>query len=434
MDIGTGESSAIWASEDITGNGIMSSIKKIEYCSHCYPSKNSHFKDKTNCILNYYFGDPLGYLFASILPIKLFQLIGESITRTVINISQILKHSEMTDNINRSQLNNSILVIWDEAKRRSLEIFNIKFGNKHTQYFVLIYKSKKYYFDRSPVYLITKKFNHFDDAIKYDDKSFMKKFLIHHNLPCPKGRSFISARNALSYGIELGFPLVVKPTVSSLSRHVSFNIQSIEELKNAINIAKQINYKIVVEEYIPGDVHRVTIIDNEIVACAKRQESSITSDGKMTIQKLIDEKNSHPWRGNPRQLDCTLHEVEINDHLKRILAKQNVQLNTKLKKGKKIYLSEKMNNGNGADVTNATSAIHPENEKIFLKIHKLLNLPLSGLDFICHDVSIPWQNQKFTIIENNSLPYIDIHHYPSIGDPINAASKIWDYVLSSLGD
>ena len=152
----------------------------------------------------------------------------------------------------------------------------------------------------------------------------------------------------------------------------------------------------------------------------------------MTIKKLIDEKNSHPWRGNPEQLDCTLHKVEINDHLKNILANQHVQLNTKLKKGMKIYLSVKMNNGNGADVTNATAAIHPENEKLFLKIHKLLNLPLSGLDFICQDVSIPWQSQKFAIIENNSLPYIDAHHYPSIGDPINAASKIWDCVLSSL--
>ena len=170
------KSSVIWAIEDITGSGIMTSLKKTEYCPHCYPSKNNHFQEKTDCILNYYFGDPLGYLFTSILPIKLFQLISESIARTVINLSQILKHSEMTDNINRSQLNNGILVIWNEAKRRGLEIFNIKFGNKHTQWFVLIYKGKKYYFDRNPIYLITKRFNHFDDAIKYDDKSYLRNF------------------------------------------------------------------------------------------------------------------------------------------------------------------------------------------------------------------------------------------------------------------
>lgn len=412
----------------------MLPLIKTKYCPHCYPSTNNHFKEKTDCILNYYFGNPLGSLFTSILSIKLLQLIGDGITKSAINLSQILKHSELTDNINRSQLNNGILVIWDEAKRRDLKIFNIKFGNKHTQYFVLIHKRKKYYFDRNPIYLITKKSNHFDNAVKYDDKSFLKKFLINHNLPCPKGRSFISAKNALSYGIELGFPLAVKPTVSSFSRHVSFNIQSKQELQDAINIAKKINYKIIVEQHIPGDVHRVTIIDNEVVACTKRQASSITGDGRTTIKNLIDEKNSHPWRGNPGQLDCTLHKVEVNDHLKKMLAIQNVQLNSKLKEGKKIFLSVKMNNGNGADVTNATAALHSENEKLFLKIHKLLNLPLSGLDFICQDVSIPWQSQQFAIIENNSLPYIDAHHYPSIGDPINVASKIWDYVLSSLGD
>jgi D-alanine-D-alanine ligase-like ATP-grasp enzyme len=434
MGIGTRKSPAIWTSEGFSGSGIMSSLIKTDYCPHCYPSKNNHFQEKTDSVLNYYVGDPLAYLFTSILPRKLFQLIGGSITRTVIDLSQIFKHSEFTENINRSQFNNGILVIWDEAKRRGLEIYNIKFGNKHTQHFVLKLNGKKYYFDRNPIYLVTKKFHHFDEAIKYDDKSFLKSFLIRHNLPCPKGRSFISVKNALSYGVELGFPLVVKPTISSFSRHVSFNIQSVEELQNAIIIAKQINYKIVVERHIPGDVHRVTVIDNEVVGCTKRQASSIIGDGKMTIQKLINEKNSHPWRGNPGQIDCTLHKVEINDHLKKFLAKQNVQLNTKLKKGMQIFLSFKMNNGNGADVTNATAAIHPENEKLFLKVHKLLNLPLSGLDFICQDVSVPWQSQKFAIIENNSLPYIDAHHYPSIGDPINVASKIWDYVLSSLGD
>jgi hypothetical protein len=38
------------------------------------------------------------------------------------------------------------------------------------QWFALIHKGKKYYFDRNPIYLITKRFNHSDDVIKYDDK------------------------------------------------------------------------------------------------------------------------------------------------------------------------------------------------------------------------------------------------------------------------
>lgn len=412
----------------------MSSLIKTDYCHHCYPSKNKHFQEKTDSVFNYTVGDPLRYIFTFLLPRKLRQRIGGSLTRTVIEISRLLKHSEFTDNINRSKFHNGILVIWDEAKRRGLDIFNLKIKNNHTQHFVLMLKGKKYYFDRSPIYLVTKKMSHFDEAIKYDDKSYFKKCLNHQNFPFPAGCSFVSAKKALAYGIKLGFPLVVKPTFSSLSRHVSFNIQSVAALQSAINIAKQINYKIMVERHIPGDVHRVTIMNDMVIACAKRQAGSVLGDGKKTIQALIDEKNNHPWRGNPGQLDCTLHKVEINDHLKKILSEQNVQLNTKLKKGKQIFLSFKMNNGNGADVTNVTPFMHPENEKLFLKIHKLLKLPLSGLDFICQDVSIPWQSQPFGIIENNSLPYTDIHHYPSVGDPINVASKIWDYVLSSLKD
>lgn len=401
------------------------------YCPHCYPSKNNHAQNKIDSLFSYFFEHAFGKI-SSILPKKYFQFIGESIQRIVIDFSQLIKHSELTDNIDRAQLNNNILVIWDEAKSRGLKIFNVKFDARHTQYFVVIRNGKKYYFDRSPIYLIAQKIRYFDDAKKYDDKAFLKKTLLHHNIPCPIGREFISSKKALDYGIKLKFPLVVKPAMFSLSRHVSFNIKSKEELKDAIAIAKQANYRVVVEQYITGDVYRIILIDKVVVACAKRQASSVIGNGITTIEKLIDEKNNHPWRGDPERRDCTLHKVEKNFHLEKILEKQGINLKTKLKKGRQIFLSNKMNNSNAADVTNVTDLIHSENEKLFLKIHGILNLPLTGLDFICQDVSIPWQMQQFAIIENNSLPYIDIHHYPSAGDPINVASKIWDFVLELL--
>ncbi|TAK76009.1 MAG: hypothetical protein EPO11_04790 [Gammaproteobacteria bacterium] len=395
-----------------------------DYCPHCYPAAPNHRQEKIDSLFDAYFSLPVGGAF--------FQRVGRAILRVVLHFSHFIQHAQFTDAIDRSQLNNGILVMWDEAKKRGLELFNIKFGEKHTQHFVLMLEGKRYYFDRSPICLVTEKVNQFADASKYDDKSYFKKILLQHDLPCPQGQAFFSAKKAFRYGMKLGFPLVVKPAIASFSRHASFNIKSEKGLRVAIDVAKQVNCRVVVEQYISGDVHRVTILNDKVIASTKRQAASVLGDGTSTIEELIDEKNNHPWRGAAAQLNCTLHKIEKNQHLSTFLATQGVNLKTKLKKGHRILLSNKMNNGNGAEVTNVTALIHPENEKLFLKLHHILNIPLSGIDFICQDVSLPWQEQPFAIIENNSLPYIDAHHYPSIGEPINAASYLWDFVLEML--
>ncbi len=67
---------------------------------------------------------------------------------------------KFTDEIDRSQLNNGILVLWDEAKKRNLKIFNIKIGR--------LFNNKKYYFDRNPIDLVAQQLNHFSDASQYE--------------------------------------------------------------------------------------------------------------------------------------------------------------------------------------------------------------------------------------------------------------------------
>lgn len=165
------------------------------------------------------------------------------------------------------------------------------------------------------------------------------------------------------------------------------------------------------------------------MACAKRQPASIVGDGYSTVCELIDKRNNDPRRGKPNQLNSTLHAVEKTDNLIKVLNQQNINFQTKLKKGKKIIISYKINSGNGADIINVTKNVHPDIKNLLERCHKTLNIPISGLDFICAHISSSWKTQSFGIIENNGSPYIDIHHYPSEGEPINVASKIWDFVL-----
>ena len=63
-------------------------------------------------------------------------------------------------------------------------------------------------------------------------------------------------------------------------------------------------------------------------------------------------------------------------------------------------------------------------------IGKFLKDPLVGVDFIMEDITKSWKEQNLSgIIECNSLPFIDLHHYPLFGKPNNVASKLWDLVM-----
>ena len=397
-------------------------------CEHCYPEKRCHVRRKFFSLFDYFIFNPLIYALSKtfLLSEQDFLRFDNLLNRMSITIFQKLKLFTKTNIIDRNQFNNSVLALWDEAQRRGLELYNFKESQLHTLYFMLVFNNKKYYFTQTPISLFYQKNTYFDDDTKYDNKWILKKKLLNQKIPCPVGKVFISSKSAYQYGIELGFPLAVKPVSESLSIHAFCTIQTPNELKEAIKIVKQVDFRVLVEQHIPGNVYRSLIIDDSLVACVMRQPGSVIGDGLSTLAELIDKKNKAAGGSNSRK-------INLNSYLKKILEAQGVAFNAVINKGQQIFISKKVTIGSGAKISNVTDLIHPENKLLLERVHKVLNIPLTGLDFICQDISLPWHKQQFGIIENNSFPYIDLHLNPSDGTRINVPSIIWDYVLNVLG-
>ncbi|HAT8804238.1 TPA: hypothetical protein JBA39_17405, partial [Legionella pneumophila] len=223
-------------------------------CEHCYPEKRCHVKRKIFSLFDYFIFNPFIYILSKtfLLSENDFLRFENQLNRLSINFFQKLKLFTKTNIIDRSQWNNSMLALWDEAQRRGLELYNFKESQLHTLYFMLVFNSKKYYFTQTPISLLYQKNTCFDDDTKYDNKWILKKKLLNQQIPCPVGRVFISSKSAYQYGIELGFPLAVKPVSESLSIHAFSNIQTPKELKDAIKIVKQVDFRVLVEQHIPG--------------------------------------------------------------------------------------------------------------------------------------------------------------------------------------
>jgi len=326
-------------------------------------------------------------------------------------------------------LSNRTLVVAREAAKRGIVVKSFKFlGKETTNFFSIKIKNKKIFFEVLPTEEIAK-----IAKIDFDDKYEFKLILQSANLPRAEGERFSKIKPALAYANKLGFPLAVKPNNSSLSKHVACDIQNEADLKKAIRVAQIINPYFIVEKFIKGDTHRITLVNHKMGGCCLREAPNVIGDGIHTIADLIKIKNEHPWRGEAHQKNFTLHKIVADESAQSFLAKQRLTFESVLPKGTKVYLHNKIILKSGADIHDKTGEVHPDNTALFQKISRLCEAPLVGLDFICQDISQPYHQQECAVLEANSLPYIDMHHYPVTGKPRNVAGLIMDYVLGDKG-
>lgn len=293
--------------------------------------------------------------------------------------------------------------------------------------FRFIYKGKRYYYEGIPLTI-------FAPATEWDDKYALKQLLIDNNLPVAQGEKFTNTMDAVQCGKALGFPLVVKPVTGSLSHHCTRSIRNTQELLHAIKIAKAYRPDFIVEQHIEGSLYRATVIGQSKVFVCKKERANVVGNGHMTIRQLIDLKNSHPSRGEEHQRNTSLHKIAVDFALMKNLDIQGVTLDSVPVLGKVIYLQDKFILGLGCDIINVSNKTHPINQELFTKLSKLLGTQLVGIDFICPDISIPYTDQKAAILEVNSLPYIDMHQYPSEGHSEPIQQTVWDMVLEKLGE
>lgn len=90
--------------------------------------------------------------------------------------------------------------------------------------------------------------------------------------------------------------------------------------------------------------------------------------------------------------------------------------------------------GSGADSVDVTDKIHPQMAELAVRVAEVFDAKLLGLDFLTPDITKePSKDNQPAIIEVNSYPFIDMHHYPYEGKSRNVAGAIWDMVLKELG-
>lgn len=256
---------------------------------------------------------------------------------------------------------------------------------------------------------------------RLDNKWQTKQILQELGSATPKGFVVRNKKQLETALKKLTYPVIIKPAQGSRGRHTHVFLRNKSEVFSAYENAKKICRYIICEEMILGDVYRFTTIFGKTAAVLRGEVPQVIGDGKHTIRQLINEKN--------KRREVEIAELRIDKSMIDILFRQDKKLDDIPRSKEKIILGQKIGLRYGGDAVEVTPEVHKSFIKAIDKVAGNIPLTILGFDVIANNISELEQNQKWGIIEINTIPFIDLHLHPRVGKPVDVANILWSEII-----
>ncbi|WP_312076065.1 cyanophycin synthetase [Chryseobacterium sp.] len=256
------------------------------------------------------------------------------------------------------------------------------------------------------------------------NKEQTKRMLHEAAIPVPMGDLVTDEEGLDSVVRKIGYPVVIKPLDGNHGKGSSINVNDWEAAKIGLEHAQKYSRKVIVEKYITGYDFRVLVINNKMVAAARRVPAHVVGDGDLNLQQLIDKENQDPRRGYGHE--NVLTEINIDKDTTELLEKLQYTLETVPQKGEIVYLKSTANLSTGGTSIDVTDMVHPENITMAERISKIIGLDVCGIDIMAENLTQPLKESGGAIIEVNAAPGFRMHLAPSEGLPRNVAAPVVD--------
>ena len=262
------------------------------------------------------------------------------------------------------------------------------------------------------------------------DKDLTKSLLKSCGVPIPEGQVVNSPGEAWEAAQDIGLPVVVKPSDGNHGRGVTLDLRKKEDIEAAFHVAYPEGSDVMVERFIPGDEHRLLIVDGKLVAAARGEVVSITGNGRSTVRELVDSQlNSDPRRGYEEEYPLEIIDLATDAKVQLELKRQNLGADDVPAAGRQVVIQR---NGNVA--VDCTDEVHPEVAYIAQLAAKVVGLDIAGIDLVAQDISKPLHAQGGAIVEVNAGPGLLMHLKPAVGAPRPVGQAIAEHLFPSEGD
>lgn len=393
-------------------------------CLHCGPVPTLHWVEYFTALMDWLAGPFNSFvesLYRRVLPKFILERNGQ-ISVGLVKGLMVLRLAKVLDKPQAADSDRT-KCLWQAAQARGIKLRRVKIFYLPTWVFLAEHHGRTWLFDGLPRPDGAKS----KSLLWMDDKGVMQARFSKAGIPVAKGGVAFTRARALELFLQISGTAIVKPSLGSRSRHTVLHINDRASLLKAFAVAKQLSPWVAVQEELKGRVHRVTLISGKVVGVLRRDPPYVVGDGQSSVRELVRVANLHPMRQGP-----VFHHILMDTEAQTELKRQNLNWDSLPAAGREIVLRQNIGRGSGGVNSDVTDLVHPENLKLFEKIGQVLADSLVGVDLIIQDVSAPWQQQPGTgVIECNSLPFIDLHHYPFSGPSRDAAGLLWDSVLSA---
>ncbi|PKI03741.1 acetate--CoA ligase family protein, partial [Glaciecola sp. 33A] len=236
------------------------------------------------------------------------------------------------------------------------------------------------------------------------DKEDTHNLLNDLGLPVPQQMMIYSDKQAVRAAQRIGFPVVLKPLNANHGRGVSINLMTDDDVIAAFAEAQQhgTSRAVLVESFITGYDHRMLVVNNELVAVAKRVPGHVIGDGMHTIEQLIDIVNKDPRRGVGHEKVLT--RLELDKQAARLMEEADYDKDTVLEKDHTFYLRSTANLSTGGTAIDVTDIVHPDNREMAVRAIRAIGLDIGGVDFLTDDISKSYKEIGGGICECNAAP------------------------------
>lgn len=256
------------------------------------------------------------------------------------------------------------------------------------------------------------------------NKEETKRLLDMASIPVASGGICFDEEGLKTVIAKIGYPIVLKPLDGNHGKGASINVNDFESAKAGLIYAQNYSKRVIVEKFITGYDFRVLIIDNKLVAAAKREPAHVTGDGIHTLQQIIDATNLDPKRGYGHE--NVLTQIDVDRDTTDLLTHYGFTLETIPKNEEVVYLKSTANLSTGGTSIDVTDMVHPENIFLCERIARVIGLDVCGVDIMAKNLTEPLKENGGCVLEVNAAPGFRMHLAPSEGLPRNVAAPVID--------
>lgn len=233
------------------------------------------------------------------------------------------------------------------------------------------------------------------------DKWLSTRLLRTLGLPVTENELANSADEAVAAAQRLGYPVVVKPADRDQGKGVSTRLASDEAVRTAWQAARAFSERTLVERFVPGWGHRITVHDGQVVGLLRRRPGGVVGDGHANIAQLI------ATAAHEADARGSLHRgrVSLDDEAHALLAEQGLVPDSVPDAGHFVVLRQRDNLSAGGQLEHLDpAAAHRDNLQAALRAAKAMHLDLAGVDLLCPDITRSWRDVGGAICEVNARP------------------------------